>query len=255
MFNSLSIRHFKLRSSTPSLSTTTLLKSHVFSPSFQLRKGINSVPEKQNQQERFGFVEKPGTTQKKLTDTFCGHRTLVNIDYSFFSPKISPKAFIAPSATLAGNVVVYDHSSIWYNCILKADVHLIRIGANTNIQDGTVIHEAFDTLSEDHDGTTIIGHFVTIGHNCILSACTVESFCLVGMGSVLQPGAYMEKYSMLGAGSVLKSWTRVPSGELWVGNPAKFKRKLTEEEMEDFRRGAEGYKVLSTTHKDLWEVL
>lgn len=161
-----------------------------------------------------------------------------------------PNAFIAPSATLVGAMEIWDDASIWYNVIIKADVNLVRIGAYVNVQDNTVIHEALAPLSLDHDGSTIIGHFSTIGHGCLLKACTIEEECLVGMGSILNEGSYMETHSMLGAGSVLERGARVPTGELWVGNPAKFLRMLTEDEIEHIKISAEKYAEVAKEHMD-----
>eukprot|EP01090_Pellita_catalonica_P008566 TRINITY_DN1951_c0_g1_i2.p1 TRINITY_DN1951_c0_g1~~TRINITY_DN1951_c0_g1_i2.p1 ORF type:complete len:225 (-),score=16.85 TRINITY_DN1951_c0_g1_i2:37-660(-) len=155
--------------------------------------------------------------------------------------KMANDSFVAPSATLIGNVEVWDRASIWYNVIVRANTRLVRIGACTNIQDDTVITEADRELNEDHDGSTIVGHMVTVGHGCKLNACTIEDECIVGMGSTLGEGSYMEKHSILGAGSVLLPWARVPSGQLWLGNPAKYVRDLTHEEMEAFVPIAEGY--------------
>jgi gamma-carbonic anhydrase len=127
---------------------------------------------------------------------------------------------------------------------------LIRIGSWTNIQDRTVITEAFQPLHEDHDGSTIVGHWVTVGHGCQLRACTIEDECIVGMNSILSEGSYMEKNTILGAGSVLMPGVRVPSGELWAGNPARFIRKLTSAEIEAIVESAENYYRVSLEHSE-----
>lgn len=134
----------------------------------------------------------------------------------YTNPEIADDAFIAPSATLTGAVEVWDKSSVWYDCVIRGDSNLVRIGSCTSIQDGTVIREALGPLDVWHDGSTIVGHNVTIGHRCLLRACTIEDGCLVGMGSILQEGSYMEEGSVLGAGSVLTAGTRVPRGEVCV---------------------------------------
>jgi carbonic anhydrase/acetyltransferase-like protein (isoleucine patch superfamily) len=97
-------------------------------------------------------------------------------------------------------------------------------------KDGTIVTEALGPLDDVHDGSCIIGHYVTVGHNCVLRATTIEPECLVGMGSTLDEGSYMEKQSILGAGSYLGPGQKVLSGELWAGNPAKKIRDITEEE-------------------------
>jgi len=162
-------------------------------------------------------------------------------------PKVPADTFVAPDATLIGNVQVANKASIWYNCVLDAQ-RLIRIGAYTNIQDDTIITEASEPLSVDHDGSTIVGNHVTIGHKCVLKGCTIESYCVVGMGSVLNEGSYMESESILGAGSVLMANARVPKHTLWAGNPAKYIRQITEEELEDIRRQSIKYWKTAEEH-------
>eukprot|EP01112_Ceratiomyxa_fruticulosa_P003180 TRINITY_DN1354_c1_g1_i1.p1 TRINITY_DN1354_c1_g1~~TRINITY_DN1354_c1_g1_i1.p1 ORF type:complete len:273 (-),score=49.10 TRINITY_DN1354_c1_g1_i1:83-901(-) len=164
--------------------------------------------------------------------------------------KTENNTFVAPCATISGAVELWTNSSIWYGVTIHADVNLVRIGAWSNIQDGTMITEAEKPLSFEHDGSTIIGHYVTVGHGCILRACTIEDECLVGMGSILEEGSYMEKQSILGAGSVLRAGQRVPHGEVWVGSPARFLRKITHEEEENFIKQAEAYYRISEKHKE-----
>jgi len=194
--------------------------------------------------EKFGLTIPVQATV--YNDLYNKHTTLVNLPG--MRPQISSESFVAPSATLVGNVEVWDRASVWYDCVINADTKLIRIGAGTNVQDGTVITEADEELTEDHDGSTIVGHWVTIGHRCVLKACTIEDHCLVGMGSVLGAGSYMESHSILGAGSVLPAWQRIPTGQLWVGNPAKYLRDLTEEEFDLLEKSSAHYTVLSKQH-------
>jgi len=203
-------------------------------------------------------VQKGGNAPKitdvpaKFNDPYCRHRQIVPFSWWLPSHKrpIFDDAFVAPSATLIGNVQVWPFASVWYNCVLKGDVSAIRIGSCTNIQDGTVIHEALQRLSPEHDGSTVIGHNVTVGHGCWLRGCTVEDFCLVGIGSVLEEGSYMEKHSILGAKSVLAKDSRIPSGELWMGNPAKFIRHVTEDEYLFFAQSADRYQLLAEVHQN-----
>ncbi|EFA75428.1 bacterial transferase hexapeptide repeat-containing protein [Heterostelium album PN500] len=194
---------------------------------------------------------------EKYLDKYNKHQTLMPF-YNKHSialptvfglyPRTPLGTFVAPSASVIGNVVLCYGSSVWYNSVIKADVNLIHIGNFTNIQDGTVIREAARPLSLDHDGSTIIGHYCTIGHNCVLEACTVEENCLIGMGSVLEAGSYVETNSILGANSLLPKGARVPTGELWAGRPAKFVRKLTDEEMIDIHNQAAQYHKYSQSH-------
>jgi len=195
----------------------------------------------------------------QYNDLWDKHRTRVNLPgKSVASPlqeeevlrtRVQYSSFVAPSASLIGNVEIWDNASIWYNVVIKGDVNLVRIGAFVNVQDNTTIHEALAPLSLEHDGSTIIGHYTTIGHGCKLQACTIEEQCLVGMGSTLCEESYMETMSMLGAGSVLARGARVPKGELWVGNPAKFMRVLTEEEIDKMRDDAKAYWETAEQHK------
>jgi gamma-carbonic anhydrase len=152
------------------------------------------------------------------------------------------------SSCQIGNVEVWDHASVWYGCVLKGDVRLVRIGAYTNVQDKSVITESTGELDADHDGSTVIGHYVTIGHKCTLRACTIESEVIVGMGSVVEDGAYIEKHAIIGAGSLVAAGTRVPSGELWLGRPAKFVRKLTNEEIDSIYTSAINYREVAKQH-------
>jgi len=203
-------------------------------------------------QSSFGLIEPSGKTAKKYEDRFSKHKSLVTFGSwrtgGTIRPAISDGVFVAPDATIAGNVELFPRSSVWYGVSIKADVNLVRVGAWSNIQDNCTVHEALAPLDDDHDGSTIIGHYVTIGHDCHLRACTIEDFCLVGMGSILEEGSYMETKSMLGAGSVLKKGTRIPAGELWLGNPAKFVRMVSGEEMADRKPDCNKYHHLAVSH-------
>jgi len=189
----------------------------------------------------------------KYKDLYNKHQTLVSFEYGFwdkFKPFVLPNVFVAPCATIAGNVEVYDSSSIWYGVVIRGDTRLVRIGSTTNIQDGTVITEALEPLHSDHDGSTIVGHNVTVGHNCTLKGCTIEDYCLIGMDSVLPEGSYVEHHAQLAAGTVLQPNQRVLSGQLWGGNPAKFIRDLTHEEQDSFYELAKDYYKLALLHKE-----
>jgi len=188
----------------------------------------------------------------KYSDPFGSkHRQAVSLRNEVDGDKrvgMSNNAWVAPCATLVGQIEVWDFASVWYGCVIKGDVRLVRIGMFTNVQDKTVITEAMSELDDDHDGSTIIGHYVTIGHKCLLRACTIESEVLVGMGSVVEEGAYIETQSIIGAGSLVAAGTRVPSGELWMGRPAKYVRKLTEGEIESIYTSAVHYRDVARVH-------
>jgi carbonic anhydrase/acetyltransferase-like protein (isoleucine patch superfamily) len=150
-------------------------------------------------------------------------------------PKISEKAFVAPSASIIGDVEIGAGSGIWFNCVVRGDVEWIKIGERTNIQDGTVIH----VTRNGHP--TRIGSGVTVGHSCILHACTLEDNSFVGMGALVMDDAIVESGAMLAAGAQLTPGKRVPKGQLWAGRPAKYFRDLTEEETKFIAISAENY--------------
>lgn len=145
--------------------------------------------------------------------------------YRGVHPMIDPSAFVAETAVVTGDVVIGPATGIWYGCVLRGDVNEIRIGARTNIQDGTVIH-----VARNGQGT-YIGDDVTVGHLALLHACTLESGCFVGMKACVMDGALVESRAMVAAGALVTPGKRVKSGWLWAGSPAKPVRELTEEEL------------------------
>ncbi|MDR3424475.1 MAG: gamma carbonic anhydrase family protein [Alphaproteobacteria bacterium] len=170
-------------------------------------------------------------------------------------PKIHPTAFIAPGAVIIGDVEIGEDSSIWFGCVIRGDVNKIRIGARTNIQDGTVIHVAGaeeSTLASTppaQGSAALIGDDVTVGHMALLHACTVESHSFVGMKAVVMDGATIKSGGMLAAGALLTAGKTVASGEIWAGNPAKFWRKLTEADSAQFNARAGQYAQLAREYR------
>jgi carbonic anhydrase/acetyltransferase-like protein (isoleucine patch superfamily) len=158
-------------------------------------------------------------------------------------PAIDPEAFIAPGAAVIGDVEIGPGSSVWFNCTVRGDVHEIRIGARSNIQDGTVIH-----VTKGKCGT-YIGDDVLIGHGCVIHACTLESGAFIGMGATVLDGAVVEGGAMLAAGATLTPGKRVPRGELWAGAPAKKFRDLKPEEQEGFIRQCQGYAEIGAEYR------
>ena len=154
------------------------------------------------------------------------------------TPKIAPDAFIAPSAAIIGNVEIGALSSIWFHCVLRGDTNFIRIGARTNIQDGTILHVNRGTYP------TIIGDDVTVGHAAIVHACTLMNGCFVGMGSTVLDGAVIEEGGMLAAGALLTPHKRIGRNEMWQGSPAKFTRIMDEAELERFASTGRHYAEL-----------
>ncbi len=158
-------------------------------------------------------------------------------------PVIHPTAFIAPTAALIGDVTVGEGSNIWYHCVLRGDTNWIRIGARTNIQDGTIVH-----VNAGRQATGI-GDDVTVGHAAIIHACTLEDRAFVGMGATVLDDAVIEVGGVLAAGSVLPPGKRIGRLELWMGNPAKLLRVLTEEQRAGFDRTAPHYVELAGRHR------
>ena len=154
------------------------------------------------------------------------------IKYKEIIPKIHPDVFVADGAKVIGDVNIGKGTNIWFNCVLRADVNYIKIGQNTNIQDGTVIHvSSYGFSAKGEKGCpTEIGSNVTIGHNATIHACTIENFALIGMGSVILDQAVIKEYSLIAAGALVTPGSRVNERELWAGNPAKFIRKITDVE-------------------------
>lgn len=165
------------------------------------------------------------------------------LPYKTHIPKISQSAFIAPGASVIGKVEIGDDANIWYGCVLRGDVHDIKIGARTNIQDGTIVHVTTDVSG------TYIGSDVTVGHNAILHACTVEDFGFVGMGACVMDEAVVESNAMLAAGGLLTPGKRIPTGQLWAGSPARYMRDLTEKELAYIKWSAPHYVELGQAHK------
>ena len=145
---------------------------------------------------------------------------------------------------------VWDYSSVLNEAVVRGDVRLVRIGAYTTVGEGSVVTEAAGPLSDVHDGSCIVGHYVSVGANCTLHATTIEPECDIGSGSVLAEGSYMEQQSCLEPGSCLPAHARVPSGQVWGGNPAVKVRDLSQAEREAIRGRAEAAYALSRKHKD-----
>ncbi|MEO5963425.1 MAG: gamma carbonic anhydrase family protein, partial [Thermomonas sp.] len=148
-------------------------------------------------------------------------------------PSVGERVYVDPDATVIGDVVLGDDVSIWPGTVVRGDVNFIRIGARTNIQDGTVVHVSHDGPHAKLGGfATIIGEDVTIGHKAIIHACRIEDAVLVGMGAIVLDGAIIKKHGFVGAGALISPGKVVGEGELWLGNPGKKVRMLTDAEIE-----------------------
>ena len=146
------------------------------------------------------------------------------LPYKGIMPKIHETAFIAENAVIIGDVEIGAGSGVWYGCVLRGDVNVIRVGENSNIQDGTVVHVSSTTQG------TYIGNNITIGHMALLHACTLEDGCFIGMKACVMDDATVASGAMVGAGAMVTPRKQVPSGQLWLGSPARYARDLSEQE-------------------------
>jgi carbonic anhydrase/acetyltransferase-like protein (isoleucine patch superfamily) len=157
-------------------------------------------------------------------------------------PRLGERVYVDPAATLVGDVVLGDDVSLWPGTVVRGDVNFIRIGARTNVQDGTVIHVSHDGPHAKLGGfATVIGADVTIGHKAIIHACRIEDAVLVGMGAIVLDGAVLRKHAFVGAGALVAPGKEVGEGELWLGNPAKKVRMLSDAEIEALYYSAQHY--------------
>jgi carbonic anhydrase/acetyltransferase-like protein (isoleucine patch superfamily) len=156
-------------------------------------------------------------------------------------PSLGQRVYIDPACTVIGEVELGDDVSVWPGTVIRGDVNHIRIGARTNVQDGTVIHVSHDSPYNKGGYPTLVGEGVTIGHGCIIHACSIGDYCLIGMGACILDGAVIEANAFIAAGAVIGPGKRVRSGELWAGNPARLMRQLSEKEIEGLRYSADHY--------------
>ena len=163
-------------------------------------------------------------------------------EFDGIMPEIDESVFVAESADIIGDVKIGKNSSIWYNTVLRGDEHAIRIGENTNIQDGTVIHVGWDV-------DTVIGDNVTVGHKALVHGCKIGNNSLVGMGAIVLNGAEIGEYCMIAAGALVTQNKKFPDGVLIMGSPAKAVRELTEEEKQSLIKSADDYYKNAQRHK------
>jgi carbonic anhydrase/acetyltransferase-like protein (isoleucine patch superfamily) len=164
------------------------------------------------------------------------------LHYRSTFPKVARDVFIADNATVIGDVIIGQQSSIWYSTVLRGDVFPIRIGDRTNIQDNSVIHVSAGL------NATIVGSDVTVGHRVILHGCTIEDGALIGMGAIVMDRAVVGRGALVGAGSLVTEGTVIPPGMLALGAPAKVKRPLTKEEIDQLRYSSEHYADLGAEY-------
>ncbi len=167
-----------------------------------------------------------------------------NLPYNNITPTISDEAYLAETAVIIGDVHIGAESSVWHNVTIRGDVNYIRIGARTNIQDGSVVH-----VSRTAGGETIIGNDITIGHLALIHACELQDNSFVGMKGMVMDNAVIESFGMLAAGGVLTPSKVIKSRELWMGTPAKFVRMLTDEDLQRMADNAEEYRLLAKRYQ------
>jgi carbonic anhydrase/acetyltransferase-like protein (isoleucine patch superfamily) len=163
-------------------------------------------------------------------------------------PTLGARVYVDPAATVIGDVILGDDVSIWPGAVLRGDVHHIRVGAGTNIQDGSIVHVTHDGPNSPGGFPCLIGVGVTIGHGAVIHACTLGDHCLIGMHATVLDGAVVKPHGFVGAGSVVPPGKVVGEGELWLGNPAKFVRRLSDHQIAQLHYSAEQYVLLKNTY-------
>ena len=175
------------------------------------------------------------------------HRTIQQIYEKV--PKLPAAGFVAPSASVIGDVTIGENSSVWYGAVIRGDVNPVSIGSFTNIQDNAVVHVAKTNVG-GVSLPTVIGDRVTVGHNAIIHACTIKDDAFIGMGATVMDGATVEAGAMVAAGALVTPGTTVPSGQLWAGAPARMMREMTAEEKAFTKTSAETYAAVGEVHAE-----
>ena len=169
--------------------------------------------------------------------------------YGHAIPRLGARCYVDPAATVIGDVELDDDVSFWPGAVARGDVNFIRIGARSNIQDGAVLHVTHDGPYTPGGLPLIIGADVTVGHGAILHACSVADLCLIGMHATVLDGAVIGRGAMIGAGALVAPGKRVGAGELWLGNPARRVRMLSERELEQLVYSAQHYVRLKDRYR------
>lgn len=165
-------------------------------------------------------------------------------------PRIHSSAFIAPGCRIIGDVEIGPDASIWYNCVIRADINRVVIGARTNVQDGTVIHCDSPKPRRPDGFPTIIGEDVLIGHMAMIHGCTLADRAFVGMGALIMDGCRIEEEGMLAAGAMLPPGKVIGRREMWMGRPAAFARTISDEQFADMARGVDLYVNNAKAHAE-----
>lgn len=164
------------------------------------------------------------------------------------TPRIHDSAFVAPGVVLIGDVEIGPEASVWYNCVIRADVNCVRIGARSNIQDGTIVHCDSPKDGRPEGYPTIIGEDVLIGHLAMVHGCILHDRAFVGLGAIVMDGCTIESDAMLAAGAMLTPGKLIPARQLWAGRPAKMLREFDDAAVEDQRSGAARYVGYAKRH-------
>jgi len=167
--------------------------------------------------------------------------------YLHFEPKLGARVMIDPSAVVLGDIELGDDVSIWPHCAVRGDMHKIRIGDRSNIQDGSVLHITHASDFNPAGWPLVIGNDVTVGHRVTLHGCTLGNFILVGMGAIIMDGAVVEDEVMIAAGTLVTPGKRLESGYLYAGSPVRQMRPLKDSERKFLRYSAQNYSKLKQT--------
>ncbi len=185
-----------------------------------------------------------------MTDSTHGANTSNAVrSYQGITPQLGERVFVDPTAVVTGDVVLGDDSSVWPCTVIRGDVHRIRIGNRSSIQDGTVVHVTHASAFNEGGWPLTIGDEVTVGHNVTLHGCTIGNRVLVGIGSIILDGVVVEDEVIIGAGTVVPPGKRLESGFLYVGNPCKQARPLKDTEKQFFPYTAGNYVKLKDIHR------
>jgi carbonic anhydrase/acetyltransferase-like protein (isoleucine patch superfamily) len=169
----------------------------------------------------------------------------VLLEYKGKLPKLGERVFIAAGARIIGDVEIGDHSSVWFNSVVRGDVHYIRIGSHTNIQDGSILHVMKDQYP------LVLHDYVTVGHGVMLHGCEVAAHCLIGMRATILNNAKVGEHCIVGAGALITEGTVIPPRSLVLGMPAKVKRELTDQEVAHIDEYARRYYQYKETYLDM----
>ena len=167
------------------------------------------------------------------------------LEYKGKRPTLGARVFIAEGAIIVGDVVIGDHSSVWFNSVVRGDVDIIRIGAHTNIQDGSVLHVMRNQYP------LVLHDFVTVGHGAMLHGCEIESHCLIGMRATILNNVKVGQHCIVGAGALITEGTVIPPRSLVLGIPARVKRQLTDPEVENIDEYARRYYQYKETYLEM----